>query len=63
MRQLTLIQIAEMSFLPDAEMVIGDEWRRLVLRGVRGNEGRDVSKNDHGTSNEEEAGPPPEVQR
>ena len=52
-----------MSFLPDAEMVIGDEWRRLVLGGVRGNEGRDVSKNDHGTSNEEEAGPPPEVQR
>jgi len=44
---------------PDAEMVIGDVRRRLVLGGVRGNEGRHVSENDHGTSDEEEAGPPP----
>ena len=43
-------------------MVIGDVRRRLVLGGVRGNEGRDVSEDDHGTSDEEEAGPPPEVE-
>jgi len=39
---------------PDAEMVIGDEWRRLVLGGIRGHESRDVRENDHGASDEEE---------
>lgn len=58
-----MTKFTKMSFSPDAEVVIGDEWRRIVLGGVRGDEGRDVSENDHGTSDEEEAGPPPEVQR
>jgi len=44
---------------PDAEVVIRDKWRRLVLRGIRSHESRDVSENDHGASDEEEAGPPP----
>merc|ERR1712025_461743 len=44
---------------PDAEVVIRDKWRRLVLRGIRSHESRNVSENDHGASDEEEAGPPP----
>ena len=47
---------------PDAEVVIGDEWRRLVLRGIRGHESSDVRKNDNWASDEEEDRPPPESQ-
>jgi len=44
---------------PDAEVIIGDKRRRIVLRGVRSDEGRDVSEDDHGASHEVEARPPP----
>ena len=34
--------------LPDAEVVVGDELRRVVLRRVGENEGGDVAKDDDG---------------
>ena len=40
--------------LPDAEVVVGDELRRVVLRCVGENEGGDVAQGDHRDANEEE---------
>jgi len=39
---------------PDAEMIVGNEWRRLVLRGVGKDEGRHMGQHDGGTGNNEE---------
>ena len=40
--------------LPDAEMIVGNEWRRLVLRGVGKDEGRHMGQHDGGAGNNEE---------
>ena len=45
--------------VPDAEVVIGDKWRRLVLGGVGEDERGDVGQHDGGARHHEESSSPP----
>ena len=44
--------------VPDAEVIIGDKWRRLVLGGVGEDERGDVGQHDGGTRHHEESSSP-----
>jgi len=43
---------------PDAEVIIGDKWRRLVLGGVGEDERGDVGQHDGGARHHEEGSSP-----
>merc|ERR1719474_2517773 len=50
-----MISIAPRESLgPDTEMIIGDEWRRLMLRSIAHAKGVDVSEDDDGDGSEHE---------
>ena len=44
--------------VPDAEVIIGDKWRRLVLGGVGEDERGDVGQHDGGARHHEESSSP-----
>ena len=44
--------------VPDAEVIIGDKWRRLVLGGVGEDERGDVGQHDGGARHHEEGSSP-----